>query len=158
MPGIREKLNKTHIPIRPSMSPEVQFEAALRYDRNRQLDRIFTYLKTTRSALEARESSPAAVNVHAGHRDGSVTWPPPTPPPYHQPPTTCSEFDEIEECLFRNRQELALDTAGWMPENAMYHYIKWNGGLDIDVPTWRAFLQICDEREHLFWYGSRDIC
>jgi hypothetical protein len=72
-------------------------------------------------------------------------------PVYIEPPVRCPAFNQIQDYLFGNRLQLALDTTGWIPENTMYHYIRRNGGLDISVSTWRSFLLWCNQLEYLFW-------
>lgn len=81
---------------------------------------------------------------------GQVIQRPPDPPP--ETPL-CARFSEIQDYLFTNRLELALDTLNFkMPEHVMYSHILRNGGLDITADEWRSFLEVCEYRKILFKY------
>jgi len=74
-----------------------------------------------------------------------------------KPLLECPEFGYIQEHLFKNRMQLALDTMDFdMPENTLYSYIMTQGnialehGSKLEPEMWRSFLQICDRRKHLF--------
>lgn len=87
----------------------------------------------------------------------------PVPPPAGPRPkdpnrvADCPEFGYIQEYLFKNRLQLALDSMDFeMPENTLYSYIITNGNITLpqgskfEPKMWRAFLQVCHQRKHLF--------
>ena len=147
-PGWQNLPNRPNIRLDPHMTEEAITEATMENARRRRADRILAQLQIQFSARITSNSTELAVQAYTAKLNGKL---PPVKPAYIEPPVKCPEFGDIDKYLFRNRLQLALDTTSWMPENTMYHYIRRNGGLDIDVSTWRAFLLRCNQMEYLFW-------
>lgn len=75
------------------------------------------------------------------------------PPPPEKLPgyPSCTRYVEIQDYLFANRLELALDTLNFkMPEHVMFAHVSRKGGLNITADEWRAFLEVCEFRRVLF--------
>lgn len=83
-----------------------------------------------------------------------VSTPPILNPPPKAPIEECPEFPQIEKYLFRNRQELVLDSMTFpIPEYTLYHYILTNSKEKIGTltpETWRAFLVTCHSKSYIF--------
>jgi hypothetical protein len=89
--------------------------------------------------------------------DITAAVPPPPGPKPKAPTIVCPEFGYIQEYLFKNRLQLALDTMDFeMPENTLYSYmitqgnITLEGGSKLEPEMWRSFPQLCERRKHLF--------
>lgn len=80
---------------------------------------------------------------------------PPKLPPEVPSLAPCPRFNEIQNFLFKNRLELALDSMDFpVPEHTLYNYILERGGIQLDADEWRAFLRICRDKKNLFRYTS----
>lgn len=73
-------------------------------------------------------SNPIGIKAEKMREDLFGQDPVPFGPAYVEPLPDCPQFEQIKSYLFENRLKLALDTMGWLPENTLYHYIRWNRG------------------------------
>jgi len=114
-----------------------------RINRNRRIANSLRALKEQRQAIKATHAQGDLANY--------IPISPDLDPQPKFPLTDCPQFTQIQQYLFANRQELALDSMNFpMPECTLYSYILANGGITLTPDIWRAFLEICNHTPYLF--------
>lgn len=116
---------------------------------NQRIKRNSRIANSLRALKEQRQATKAA---HAqGNLANYIPISPDLDPEPSVPLPDCPEFTQIQQYLFANRRELALDSMNFpMPEYTLYSYILASGGISLTPDMWRAFLEVCNHTPYLF--------
>jgi hypothetical protein len=146
--NLKRLRHQPYINITGDMSQAAIIEATVENQRRAYAERIDQKMFSRMNAIGVYNQSNNLVRQRA-YAEANAGRKPLIPTPYPES-KVCPMFDYIQDYLFRNRLQLALDTMRMLPENLMYHYILENGGLNIGVSMWRSFLVDCTRRNILF--------
>jgi len=141
-------LHQKHIPIDESkMSQAEIIEARLENERTSRAIQIQLQIGAGSKRSAEWPDFPHAAEAIEEYMRGRQPAPRPV---FADPPLVCPRFREIQDYLFGNRLELALDTMPRLPLPTLYHYILENGGLKINLDELRSFVRICHDAKYVF--------
>lgn len=122
------KLSWSTNTTRAGVSVDEEEEVLIETRRIIQINNIIDRIADKDDIVRYWLSNPIGIKAEKMREDLFGQDPVPFGPAYVEPLPDCPQFEQIKSYLFENRLKLALDTMGWLPENTLYHYIRWNRG------------------------------